>query len=101
MEDKMKSRSGLFMLLVVVVMLILAACGGAATRTEAPLLYPDEPAAATEAPAEALDSFAQPGAAVDKALVEGQAAVEELPLAPMATAAAFEITNSSGNLTVI
>ena len=95
----MKSRSGLFMLLVVMAMLVLAACGGAAA-TEAPLSYVEQ-AAATEAPAAAFDSFAEPGAVMDKALVEGQASIEEPPLAPMPTAAAFEIANPSGDLTVI
>jgi hypothetical protein len=90
----MKSRSGLFMLLMVA-MLLLAACGGAAAPTEAP--------AATEAPAmpetySASDQFAPAGATMERTTGQEQSANA---LAPMPTAAAFEITNSSGDLSVI
>ena len=99
----MKSRSGLFMLFVVVAMLILAACGGAApAATEAP---PEmdifEKAAATEAPAMESPSFAEePAAKEGESLPQDQAA-GQAELAPMPTAAAYEIANSSGDLTVI
>ena len=92
----MKSRSGLFMLFVVAAMLALAACGGAAA-TEAPVYF-EEPAA-TEAPAMELDAFSQAaGVPAEKNAVEGESF--ESPL-PMATAAAYEIANPSGDLTVI
>jgi hypothetical protein len=94
----MKSRSGLFMLLLVLVTLILAACGGAAA-TESPTIYSEAPAA-TEAPAAEYDVFAQSGAPAEKALGEGQNSQELIPL-PMATAAAYEIANPSGDLTVV
>jgi hypothetical protein len=101
----MKSRSGLFMLLVILA-LVLAACGGAApASTEAPPEF-IEPAAteapATEAPAEAAEIFAAeaPAAKEGENLSQDQA-VEQEALAPMPTAAAFEISNSSGDLTVI
>src|SRR5215211_7050869 len=89
----MKSRSGLFMLLVVAIaMLVLAACGGAAA-TESP--------AATEAPAmpdvfSAQEPFAKNGEG--DAVPQDQAAIA---LAPIPTAAAYEIANPSGDLTVI
>lgn len=95
----MKSRSGLFMLLVVAAMLVLAACGGAAPA-EAPFLERMEPAAATEAPAVANDAFAQEAAAAEKDLAAGQPA-EGVAALPMPTAAAYEIANPSGDLTVI
>ena len=95
----MKSRSGLFLLLVIAAMIVLAACGGAAA-TEAP--------SATEAPAieaplaAAGDQFAQSGIAVEKSASAGQEqSADAIALAPMPTAAAFEIANSSGDLTVI
>ncbi len=93
----MKSRSGLFMLLVVVFMLVLAACGGAAPAIEAP--------AATEAPYMQApqaggDQLAQAGAPVEKCSGQEQSSVANAP-APMATAAAYEIANPSGDLTVI
>jgi uncharacterized protein DUF4349 len=84
----MKSRSGLFMLFVIAAMLILAACGGAAA-TQAP--------AATEAPAmpdvfSAQEPVAKNGEAV---------AQDQVALAPLPTAAAYEVSNPSGDLTVI
>jgi hypothetical protein len=96
-EDKMKSRSGLFMLLVVIFMLVLAACGGAAPAIEAP--------AATEAPyIEASraggDQLAQAGAPVEKSSGQEQSSVANAS-EPMPTAAAYEIANPSGDLTVI
>jgi len=94
----MKSRSGLFILFVLVAMLALAACGGAA-------------APATEAPAEAgapPEIFAaeapmaeEPAAKEGELVPQDQASVGQEPLAPMPTAAAYEIANSSGDLTVI
>jgi len=91
----MKTRSGLFMLPVIAAILFLAACGGAAA-TEAPVYF-EEPAA-TEAPAMALDAFTQAGVPAEKSAMEGESV--EAPL-PMATAAAYEISNPSGDLTVI
>jgi len=90
----MKSRSVLFTLSVVVVMLVLAACGAPAA-TEAPAAIE---APATEAPVFGSESdvFVQPGAPVEAA--QEQAAKE---LQPLATQAAYEITNQSGDLTVI
>jgi hypothetical protein len=81
------------MLFVVIAVLVLAACGGA-PATESPSIY-IEPAAATEAPAdgEALEKQADS--------VSQEEAIAEAPLAPMPTAAAFEISNSSGDSTVI
>ena len=89
----MKSRSGLFMLFVVIAVLVLAACGGGAPATEAPSIYMEP--AATEAPAD--------GVALEKQAdsVSQEEAIAEAPLAPMPTAAAFEISNSSGDSTVI
>jgi hypothetical protein len=94
----MKSRSGLFMLLVVVIsMLVLAACGGAAPATEAPVAV--EPAS-IEAPSAANDQFAQGAAPVGKSSVQEQSADANAPV-PLPTAAAYEIANHSGDLTVI
>src|SRR5512138_1311205 len=92
----MKSRSGLFMLFVLVAMILLAACGAAAPATQAP--------AATEAPAEV---FAAEAPVVEQPLAkEGETApqdqaVGQAQLAPMPTAAAYEISNPAGDLTVI
>ena len=100
----MKYRSGLFMLFVVILMLVLAACGGAAAPaigapvTEAP--------AATEAPAE---YFAAEAPLVEQSTAkngEGESvpqdqALGQPPSAPLPTAAAYEISNPSGDLTVI
>ena len=80
----MKSRSGLFMLLVVPAILVLAACGGAAAPTEAPAMPEDFGV---------QESAAKNGEAVTEA--------EPQLLAPLPTAAAYEITNPSGDLTVI
>jgi flagellar basal body-associated protein FliL len=94
-EDKMKSRSGLFMLLVVALMLFLAACGGAAAPTSSEV-YQVAPAA-TEAPA-MPETFASQDSA---AKTVGDIPQEQAALAPMPTAVAYEITNGSGDLTVI
>jgi hypothetical protein len=93
----MKSRSGLFVLLVVTAMLVLAACGGAAPATEAPApaVAPME-AFATEAPA-----FAEEPAAKQEEVLPQDQAAGQAEVAPMPTAAAFEISNQSGDLTVI
>jgi hypothetical protein len=97
---KMKSPSGLFMLFVIVAIIVLAACAPAATQlpaaTEAPYFE-----AATEAPA-----FVEPSSAEEFLLKDSEAAAQEpaageAPLAPMPTAAAYEISNPSGDLTVI
>jgi len=79
-------------------MLVLAACGAAAPATQAP--------AATEAPAE---SFAVEPSVIEEPLakdgegagVPQDQAVGQEALAPMPTAAAYEIANSAGDLTVI
>lgn len=100
----MKSRSGLFLLLVVAATLVLAACGGAAAPTimEAPATQ--VPAAtqapAMEAPFAANDQVLQAGAPAEKSASAGQSVDANAP-APAATAAAYEISNSSGELTVI
>jgi hypothetical protein len=97
MEDEMKARSGLFMLFVVILMLVLAACGGAAPVTQAP--------AATEAPAE---SFAAAAPLIEEPAVKSESASQaqdqalgQAPLASLPTAAAYEISNLAGDLTVI
>ncbi|HEU4743753.1 MAG TPA: DUF4349 domain-containing protein, partial [Anaerolineales bacterium] len=99
----MKSRSGLFMLFAVIVMLVLAACGAAApAATEPPPNsgYVEE-AAATEAPALEAPSFAEEPAAKAGEDVPQEQAVGQAILAPMPTAAAYEVSNASGDLTVI
>ena len=93
----MKTRSGLFVLFVLIGMIILAACGGAAPATQAP--------AATEAPAEFFAAEAPPvegpAAKNESALQPEDQAVGQAPSAPLPTAAAFEISNPAGDLTVI
>jgi hypothetical protein len=91
----MKTRSGLFMLFVLIAMLVLAACGPSATPAPA----------ATEAPVEV---FSDEQSAIEEPLAktEGESAPQDqaagqAPLAPMPTAAAYEISNASGDLTVI
>jgi hypothetical protein len=98
----MKSRSGLFLLLIVAAVLVLAACGGAAAPTimEAPATEAATQAPAMEAPLTANDQFVQAGAPAEKSASVGQAVDANAP-APAATAAAYEISNSSGELTVI
>lgn len=87
----MKTRSGLFLLFVVILMLVLAACGGAA-------------APATEAPTDLFAAEApmveQPAAKNGESLPQDQA-VGESAAAPLPTAAAYEISNPSGDLTMI
>lgn len=102
----MKSRSGLFVLFVVVATLVLAACGGAAPApTEAPPEFIEpaatEPPAATEAPVFESPSFAEEQAAKEGEGIPQDQAVGQAPLAPMPTAAAYEISDPSGDLTVI
>jgi len=99
----MKSRSGLFMLFVLIAMLLLAACGaGAPAATEAP---PEpgyvEEFAATQPPAMEAPSFAEEPAAKEGESVSQDQGAEAAQLAPMPTAAAYEISNPSGDLTVI
>jgi hypothetical protein len=92
----MKSRSGLFMLFVFIAMLVLAACGGAApAATEAPPNFVE--AAATEAPAVAEAPFVEQSVAKEEESVPQDAA----GMAPLPTAAAYEISNPAGDLTVI
>ena len=91
----MKSRSSLFTLPVVALILFLAACGGAAPATEAPSF-----AMATEAPA-VMDPFSQADVPAERSEVEEPPVDQAQALAPMPTAAAFELANASGDLTVI
>jgi hypothetical protein len=97
-EEKMKSRSGLLMLFVLVAMLVLAACGGAASATQVPDIFVGAPAA-TEAPVIEQPLFAEEAIAKE-GIPQDQAAGGEV-LAPMPTAAAYEVSNPSGDLTVI
>src|SRR5688572_4989910 len=99
----MKSRSGLFMLSVVIGTLLLAACGPSAATQPPAATEPPYMEAPTEVPAYAAPEIF---AAEESAAKEGQSiaqdqAVGQAPLAPMPTAAAYEISNSSGDLTVI
>jgi len=99
----MKARSGLLMLFVVILMLVLAACGGAAPATTQ--------AAATEAPAATqapADYFGAEAPAVEGPVAKNESvsqaqdqAVGQASSAPLPTAAAFEISNPAGDLTVI
>jgi hypothetical protein len=100
MEEKMKSRSGLFTLLVIALMLFLTACGGAAPAIEAPAMEAPLVEMATEAPV-VMDPFSQVGAPAERSEADELAADQGQPLAPMPTAAAFEVANASGDLTVI
>ena len=97
----MKSRSGLFMLSVVVVMLLLAACGAAPAATQAPadVGYVEE-LPATEAPALQAPAYDEAVEKQAEGIPQEQAPAEAL-LAPMPTAAAYEISNPSGELTVV
>ncbi|HET9911123.1 MAG TPA: DUF4349 domain-containing protein [Anaerolineales bacterium] len=99
----MKSRSALFILFVLVAMLLLAACG-AAPATQLSPDYEEEYAAATEAPAMEAPAFdeglAQSGAPDEKSMLPGQPADAMQPEA-IPTAAAYEISNSAGDLTVL
>jgi len=82
-------RSNLFVLLVVMT-LLLGACGGAAVATEAPTepeLYREEPAV--------------PAPAADKAgNVVAEQSVDSIGI-PVADNTAYELTNRSGDLTVL
>jgi len=93
----MKSRSSLFILFVLVATLVLAACGGAAPAIQAPAT---QAPAATEAPAIAEPSFVEQPAAKNESVPQDQA-LGQAPSAPLSTAAAYEISNPSGDLTVI
>ena len=86
----MKSRSILFMLSVIVAMIVLAACGAAAAPTEAP--------AATEAPAFAYE---EPFAPNEPSAKGGEGEVTDVLALPAPTQAAFEIVDSSGELTIV
>ena len=96
----MKYRSGLFMLFVVIAILALTACGAAATQAPAGTIFVEE-AAATEPPATEAPFFAEEQAAKEGASVAQDQALEQAPLAPMPTAAAYEVSNAAGDLTVI
>jgi hypothetical protein len=86
------------MLFVLISILVLAACGGAAAATESPALMEPE---SLEAPRAAGDQFIQAGGLpVEKSSVQEQS-LDANALAPLPTAAAYEIANSSGDLTVI
>jgi len=86
----MKSRSSVFMLLVVAA-LLLAACGAAAAPTEAPMVepefYAEEPAAPAPSASKANDEVA--GQSVDSIGF------------PISDGTAYEVTNRSGDLTVL
>jgi len=86
----MKSRSSVFMLLVVAA-LLLAACGAAAAPTEAPMVEPEyfaeEPAAPALSVSKANDE------------VTGQT-VDSIGF-PISDGTAYEVTNRSGDLTVL
>ena len=91
----MKSRSGLFTLPVIALVLFLTACGGAAPATEAPSFD-----TAAEAPA-GMDPFSQAGVPAERSEAEESSVDQAQAPAPMPTAAAFELANASGDLTVI
>jgi hypothetical protein len=95
----MKTRSGLFMLFVLTAMFLLTACGGAAPAAQ-PEVFMEAPAA-TEAPAMPEPSFVEESAAKDGMGPPQEQAVGAEALAPIPTAAAFEISNPSGDLTVL
>jgi hypothetical protein len=91
------------MLFVVIAILILSACGGAApAATEAPLEpgYAEE-FAATEAPVMEAPAYSEGPVAKEGESISQDQAVGQAELAPMPTAAAYEIANPSGDLTVI
>jgi len=88
----MNTRSSLFVLLVVMT-LLLAACGGAAVATEEPALpelYREEPAA----PAPFADKSAEGSSDV------AEQSVDSIGF-PVLDNAAYELTNQSGDLTVL
>jgi len=86
----MKSRSSVFMLLVVAA-LLLAACGAAAAPTEAPMVepeyYAEEPAAPVPSASKANDE------------ATGQS-IDSIGF-PISDGTAYEVTNRSGDLTVL
>jgi len=97
----MKSRSGLFMLFVLIAMLVLAGCGAPAA-TEAP----SETVHGEESAAQQLPALEAPPLAGEPAAKEGESVVQDQAVGvaqspPMPTAAAYEVSNSSGDLTVI
>ncbi|MBN2115310.1 MAG: DUF4349 domain-containing protein [Anaerolineales bacterium] len=100
----MKPRFVLFILFILIATLLLSACGAAATPASPNAGYREEPAA-TEPPAamgepafqeEFLD---QSDASAGEKTMGGAQPAEGLP--PMPTAAAYEISNAAGDLTVI
>jgi hypothetical protein len=91
----MKSRSGLFTLPVLALVLFLTACGGAAPATDAP-----SSDIAAEAPV-GMDPFSQAGVPAERLEAEEPSVDQAQAPAPMPTAAAFELANASGDLTVI
>ncbi len=91
----MKSRSGLFTLPVIALVLFLTACGGAAPATEAPSFD-----SVAEAPA-SMDPFSQAGVPAERSEAEEPAVDQAQAPALIPTAAAFELANASGDLTVI
>lgn len=97
----MKSRSSLFTLPALAILLILAACGGAAPATEAPAVGEPYIGVVEEPQPASSDLFTQDGSTMQRSAAEGESPVELLAPAPLPTAAAFEITGSSGDLTVI
>lgn len=95
MEDKMKTRYGLFVLLVVAG-LLLAACGaGAATQSSPALSFAPEAPAATEAPAEVYSQELAPESMKSGAVAQSDAAL------PAPTMAAYEVSNQSGESVVV
>jgi len=103
MEEKMKSRSVLIILFVLAATLLLAACGGAAPATEASqgFGYAEEPPADLVEPALERDAVAQPEAPVEEKSIAQDQSGEAVQLLPLPTAAAYEIANPEGDLTVI
>jgi hypothetical protein len=97
----MKSRSGLFMSFVVIAMLVLSACGAAAATEAPPDVFLEEPAATEPPAATQAPAFPDQLAAKEGESVPQDQAVGAAQLAPMPTAAAYEVSNSSGDLTVI
>ncbi|MGB8981367.1 MAG: DUF4349 domain-containing protein [Anaerolineales bacterium] len=100
----MKSRSVLITLFVLVSTLLLAACGGAAapaTEASQGFGYAEEPPAALMEPALDRDAVAQPEAPVEEKSIAQDQSGEAVQLLPLPTAAAYEIANPEGDLTVI
>jgi len=101
----MKSRSGLFILFVLIAMLLLAACGAAAPATMVPPASDVGEAPVIEAPADSAGAqpsieeapLAKEGAGVEPGQDQSGEAVQPGVLPN----AAYEISNTSGDLTVI